>query len=671
MIVPRWVILGGISVLTVSGLIVVRAHGDSPQSDAAQYAVSHPECSYFGVDRDKVTTAALKGVGRSLNTHPLSERTVRVMQTMSYVPPGSPTYTYGQSHEAGSIDSYIWADFQKNGITPAPPTTDWEFVRRVTLDLTGRIPTPAAVTAFVNDTTPTKRANYIETLLASPQWVDKWTMFYGDLFMNNATKPSTGVTRYPSGRNALYSYIQNALINAEPYNQVASDLISTASANSYTNGPVNWLIGSYVSTGPGSGQDTFDAETASTADTFLGITYVNCLLCHNGAGHLTQINLWGSNITRYQGWQLSSFMSHTAPPSQVPVTAGVNQPYYWSLQDNTKNFTTDYALNTTSGNRPPRVAPTGCKSGQPCWYVPPQYIFNGDTPPSGQTYRASLATEVTNDFQFARAAVNYLWAYFFGMGIVDPPDTFDLARLDPNNPPPAPWVLQPTNAALLDALATHFIQNGYNVKATMREIVNSQTYQLASRYNGTWQASYEPYFARKYVRRLWSEELYDAVAQSSGYQPAYTVVGFTDSGFAKPTFAMQLPDTTSPVSVIANSGDLNNMLNYFLRGDRDTQPRKQDGSILQVLSLMNNPIVEMRTTVAAYGSNPISPLIAQNISQSNANLIDTLYMTILSRMPTTAEVNTATTALGTGTRNQAVQNLVWALYNKVDFVFNY
>jgi hypothetical protein len=123
--------------------------------------------------------------------------------------------------------------------------------------------------------------------------------------------------------------------------------------------------------------------------------------------------------------------------------------------------------------------------------------------------------------------------------------------------------------------------------------------------------------------------------------------------------------------VIANSGDLNNMLNYFLRGNRDDQPRKQDGSILQALSLMNNPMVEMRTTVGAYGSNPVSPLIAQNANQSNANLINTLYLTILSRMPTTAEVNTATTTLTTGTHTQGVQNLVWAIYNKVDFVFNY
>ena len=205
----------------------------------------------------------------------------------------------------------------------------------------------------------------------------------------------------------------------------------------------------------------------------------------------------------------------------------------------------------------------------------------------------------------------------------------------------------------------------------MREIVNSQTYQLSSRYNGNWQASYEPYFARKYVRRLWSEELYDAVAQSSGYQPAYTMTGFTDQGFAKPTYAMQFPDTNTGVSGVNNTGDLNNLLNYFLRGNRDDQPRKQDGSILQALGLMNNPIIEMRTTVAAYNGNPVAPLISQNMAQTPSNLINTLYLTILSRYPSTAEMTTATTALGTGTTNQAIQNLVWSLYNKVDFVFNY
>src|SRR5581483_11130456 len=111
--------------------------------------------------------------------------------------------------------------------------------------------------------------------------------------------------------------------------------------------------------------------------------------------------------------------------------------------------------------------------------VPPQYIFNGDTPKAGESYRAALARNVTGDFQFARAAVNYLWAQFFGRGIVDPPDTFDPLRLDPNNPPPDPWTLQPSNPALLNSLAQHFIDSGYNLKAVMREIANSDTYQLS------------------------------------------------------------------------------------------------------------------------------------------------------------------------------------------------
>jgi hypothetical protein len=117
--------------------------------------------------------------------------------------------------------------------------------------------------------------------------------------------------------------------------------------------------------------------------------------------------------------------------------------------------------------------------------------------------------------------VNYIWAEFFGRGIVDPPDSFDPARLDPDNPPPDPWTLQPSNAALLNALAQHFIDGGYSLKSLMREIVNSETYQLSSRYDGEWNPDWEPYFARKFVRRLWAEEVHDAVVQTCGILPSY------------------------------------------------------------------------------------------------------------------------------------------------------
>ena len=84
--------------------------------------------------------------------------------------------------------------------------------------------------------------------------------------------------------------------------------------------------------------------TANVADTFLGITHVNCLLCHNGRGHLDTISLWGANTTRYQAWQLSSYLSHTQWRARYPATPVNNNVYYWSLQDNTKGYTNDYTL---------------------------------------------------------------------------------------------------------------------------------------------------------------------------------------------------------------------------------------------------------------------------------------------------------------------------------------
>jgi hypothetical protein len=547
------------------------------------------------------------------------------------------------------------------GITPAPKTTDWEFIRRVTLDLTGRIPAPDRVLAFVADPTPNKRANLVNELLAKPEWVDKWTMFYGDLFQNTAVKASTGLNRYPQGRNAFYQWIRDSLTNGKPYNQMAAELINApASASSYDDGRVNFLVGGVVTGGPN--QDIIDQMTANAFDTFLGITHVNCLLCHNGRGHLDQLSLWGSQTTRYQAWQLASFLSRTQAVSTA-ITVGTSTQRYWALADNV-NFKVDYTLNTTTGNRPARVATTGCKTGQPCYYVPPQYIFNGSTPQAGEPYRAALARNITGDFQFARAAVNYLWTYFFGQGMVDPPDTFDPLRLDPANPPPAPWGLQPTNPTLLNALAQHFINSGYDLKSLMSEIVNSDTYQLSSRYPGQWDATWQPYFARKYVRRLWAEEVHDAITQSSGLVPTYTVTSFTDLGFAQPHSAMQLPD----VNVNVNDGNANLLLTSFLRGNRDDQPRKQDGSILQALTLMNNQFVEAR--LMATGTNA-APLIKNNLTLADGDLINTLYLNILSRLPSGDELTTAKAALGGSNRTQAVQDLVWSLYNKVDFVFNY
>jgi hypothetical protein len=678
MSVSKWLLFaGGIAVFSLPGLLKGQTDPDPVQPPESQEQVRYaePDCPFFGPDRERFYTDATRRRSGMAPVRRLSATTEGVSGMLGYVPGGSRTYNFDQAHAPGSIDFFIFGDFQANAIQPAPMATDWEFVRRITLDLTGRIPTPERVLAFVADPAPDKRAKLIEELLAKPEWVDKWTMFFGDLYQNTTVKANTGVVRFAEGRNAFYQWIKSSLSKGKPYSQMAAELISTTSDNTYNDGAANFLVGSVVSMGPV--QDIMDQMTATTFDVFMGMTHVNCLLCHNGRGHLDGVNLWAAKTTRYQAWQLASYMSHTST-ARVPVTAGNNNIYYWSLLNEQKNFTTDYRLSTTTGNRPARQsAVANCKSGQPCYTVPPQYILNGTSPKAGSDYRAALAASITGDMQFARATVNYLWAYFFGRGLVDPPDTFDPARLDPDNPPPAPWTLQPSNARLLNALAQHFIDGNFNLKALMREIVNSDTYQLSSRYPGAWNAAWEPYFARKFVRRLWAEELLDGVVQSSGSLPCatvtagactvpgYTVTGWSDLNLANPSYAMQFPDVTN------TNGGTNGFLDNFLRGNRDDRPRRSDGSILQALSLMNAGLIEGK--LALTGATP-STLLVSAAALDDTSAVNKLFLTILSRYPSAAELSTALGSLPGpkgAARNSAIQDLAWSLYNKVDFTFNY
>jgi hypothetical protein len=128
---------------------------------------------------------------------------------------------------------------------------------------------------------------------------------------------------------------------------------------------------------------------------------------------------------------------------------------------------------------------------------------------------------------------------------------------------------------------------------------------------------------------------------------------------------MQFPD------VVNTEGTTNAFLDSFLRGNRDDQPRRTDGSILQALNLMNATLIENK--FALTGATP-SPLLVDSAKLNNTDAVNKLFLTILSRYPSAAEMSTAAgglpTANGTA-RNNAIQDLAWSLYNKVDFVFNY
>src|SRR5664279_6020823 len=184
------------------------------------------------------------------------------------------------------------------------------------------------------------------------------------------------------------------------------------------------------------------------------------------------------------------------------------------LSDNT---TGSYLLNTTSGNRPAR-APAAGQSNK----VDPAFYLTGEKPQTGKPLRAEFARMLTAHPQFARATVNYFWKEMFGVGIVEPVDGFDLYRLDPALLPPGQTV-QASHPTLLAHLAAQFASAGYDLRALLRAIANSEAYQLSARYtSGAWNDTYTRYFARRITRRRTSEQLLDAVFAASGVWPTGT-----------------------------------------------------------------------------------------------------------------------------------------------------
>lgn len=632
------------------------APAPAQQEESESLVVDHSECSLFGPRRETLSASGLAAEAR--RRYRMSELTSQVAPLLAKS--AGTAAARAADAQQGLIDTHLFTAMQQAGVSPAPGANDYEFCRRVTFDLIGRPPTLARLSAFIASNVPNKRAAYVDELLARPEWVDKWQMFLSDLFEN--TQNNNQVNRFAEGRNAFYQYLKDSLATNKRYNVIATELIASAGPNTYEDGKLGFVLGGFVTGGPRTGQDIFDQLAANSAEKFLGIAHENCVLCHDGRGHLDPLSVWGRRETRLKAWQLAAFYSRTNH-RRVAVNPPDNNPYYYAIEDNT-TFRTDYPLNTTTGNRPPRQ-PIGSIRN-----VAPEYPYaNGGKANAGESYRAALARLVTADIQFSRATVNYIWKQFFVRGIVEPANQFDLLRLDPANPPPAPWTIQPTNPALLNALAADFASSGFDLKDLMRKITTSDAYQLSSRYEGTWKPEYEKLFARKFVRRLWGEEIVDAVVQISNLPNTQMTV----AGLGRLNWAMQLPDTAR-----VPGEPLGSFLDSFLRGNRMEEDRRLDGSVPQVLNLMNDAFVHTRTRASGTGeaaSLARQLLLRYPAAVSNNLLVNEMFLTALNRPATSDELLTATAALaratGTATRQAQVEDLLWALFNKVDFVYNY
>src|SRR5438552_17885522 len=129
----------------------------------------------------------------------------------------------------------------------------------------------------------------------------------------------------------------------------------------------------------------------------------------------------------------------------------------------------------------------------------PAFILTGEKPRPGVDPRTELGRIAPTHIQFSRAAVNLVWCKLMVVGFVDPYDSFDLLRLDPNNPPPQPWTIQPTNPWLLDQMAKDFQAHNFSLHHLFKTIMKSSAYQLSTQYPAEWKESYTPYYARRFA----------------------------------------------------------------------------------------------------------------------------------------------------------------------------
>jgi Protein of unknown function (DUF1549)/Protein of unknown function (DUF1553) len=538
------------------------------------------------------------------------------------------------------IDQHLFGAMERDGVPHAPLANDYEFCRRVHLDLTGRIPTTDQLKAFAGSADPNKRDKLIDELIESQGWVDHWSYWYGDLARNCGNRIGNPALKH------FDAWIRQSFKEDKPYDRFVTEMLTVSAPNT------NWMPDAAASgfltrshiTGltmyDDNYEDTADEIIVNSARIFLGVNY-QCISCHGGKGFLEKVSLDLVSKKRRDFWAMAAFFGKTR------VRVVTYQDRYTVTEEGTGY--------DTKGWSQVRLQREGGE-------IHPTFMLTGEKADLGKPLRPQFARMLTTDPQFARATVNLIWKQFFGLGIVDPVDSFDLARQDPKVTLPAPWTCQPTNTELLDALARDFATHRFSLKHLMRTIARSSAYQLSSRFDGEWKESYTPYFARHFVKLLTAEQIHDAISQATHVFGNYRRKDYVyDTPIAPARF---WTEAASPEDI--NNGEAKNFLRTFGQANREQFDRQSVGSILQAMMLMNSPFVTRRVT-AADGS-----LVDQMVksAKSGAEIVDELYLATLSRYPLAQEKQIAIEWLEKD-RKQGAEDLHWGLLNKLDFVFNY
>jgi hypothetical protein len=606
---------------------------------------------------------------------------VRIMVPMT-LPAG---LTYPKVPEVNYIDREVFAKLRRLNLVPSEAAGDADFLRRVTIDTIGCLPSPEEVRAFLADKAPDKRAKKIDALLAHPMHAALWATKFCDITGNN-----TDLLEQPADKRSQmwHDWFRKRVADNMPYDQIVRGVLCATSRDGLS--PEEWLKqvkaideaaqkgmpSPYKDRGSldlfwrrnGKGVVTIDQWGEKTAAAFLGVR-LECAQCHKHP-----FDRWTQTDYRAYANIFGQLTYAVSPESKTVVDA--------ENAERTKV--------ATAGGKKAQIPPIreifiGGKGS-----ALPNPETNRPLPPKalggpvikaekGQDPRVMLfdwMRSPDNPF-FARSFVNRVWGHYFGVGLVDPVDNFSLA-----NPP--------SNEKLLDALAKDFVDHKYDIRHMERTILNARVYQLSSDTNATNRLDHNNY-SHSFVRPMMAEVVIDVLDSALGVtQDSGGKGGAGGTGGLR---AIEFGPSRAPNSTLAYA------FRIFGRSPRtaacDCQ-RSSDPALPQVLYRMTDPTVLAKLNPKATGR--LRQLLQSQ--KSDEEILDELFLATLTRFPTAAEKKHfieyreemkkqtkvaeppakaepprkgkgAPTAKNEGYRETLFVDTLWALINTREFILNH
>lgn len=539
------------------------------------------------------------------------------------------------------VDQYL-----KTSKAPAAAvTTDVEFVRRIYLDVTGRLPDPDETRAFVTSRDSAKRARLVDALLDSPEYAGNWARYWRDVIKYHATNQNAGQVGYQS----LESWLKTQLAANTPWDKVATGLI-TASGRSDENGAVGF----------GLSHETSAVEMAGEVSRiFLGVQ-IQCAQCHDHPN-----DSW----KRQQFHEFAAFFagakSKRAYDPKVIAKAKAEGKTKEQIRAIVKKAAGKQAFEVVLQGRPKYTMPD-LKDPTKLIPVEPKFFLASEDAaakvPAGLSaaarfeHAATLVTSQDNPW-FAKAYVNRVWYALMGDSFYAPVDD-----LGPNRTAKAPEVLE--------ALASQWQNGGYDVKWLYRTILNSKVYQREVR--STASESGRTAFAANCAGRLRSDQILDSLSQVLGMPipgegpgrmgPEGPVVRKV-AGKKGAGIAADFKDAKTKGSRpgLNPRGGFDAVFGY----DPSTPGDDVLGTIPQALALMNGP--QINQAIVARPGTVLGAILTS--TDDNRAALNALYLRVFAREPTAQEVKTCGKYLdAVGNRREAFEDILWGMINSTEFI---